>query len=203
MILSCPSCSTRYLVADAALTPKGRQVRCSRCRHTWFQEGPRAPPPEPVFTVDLIDPPPPVGWLALGLVVALIGAGGYWGRPWIVDYWPPAAKLYQAAGLQDESPGAGLEFRNVVSERRREGEKFILVIEGSVTNVGDRPRDVPMLRVALRGADRVELHHWMFRTSVETLMPGESATFQTQLDREVPGAASFAVTFGPAIPRRG
>lgn len=38
MILTCPECSTQYVVKDGAIPPGGRQVRCASCRHSWHQE---------------------------------------------------------------------------------------------------------------------------------------------------------------------
>lgn len=38
MILTCPACTTRYLVDSNALGEDGRQVRCARCKHTWHAE---------------------------------------------------------------------------------------------------------------------------------------------------------------------
>lgn len=43
MIIACPACSTRYVVPDSAIGAEGRTVRCARCRHSWFQEGPELP----------------------------------------------------------------------------------------------------------------------------------------------------------------
>jgi predicted Zn finger-like uncharacterized protein len=45
MILTCPSCSTRYTVDAAKFPAAGRTVRCAKCGHSWHQPGPE---PEPV-----------------------------------------------------------------------------------------------------------------------------------------------------------
>lgn len=57
MIIECPACATRYVVPDSAIGAEGRTVRCAKCRHSWFQDGPdidpshasaAAAPPSPV-----------------------------------------------------------------------------------------------------------------------------------------------------------
>jgi predicted Zn finger-like uncharacterized protein len=37
MILTCPSCGTRYRAESASFAPPGRNVRCAKCAHVWFQ----------------------------------------------------------------------------------------------------------------------------------------------------------------------
>jgi predicted Zn finger-like uncharacterized protein len=44
MILTCPSCQSRYVVPDSAIGTTGRRVRCAGCRHSWFQEPSNAAP---------------------------------------------------------------------------------------------------------------------------------------------------------------
>ncbi len=52
MIIACPACTTRYAVPDTAIGVEGRTVRCAKCRHSWFQDGPvLVPPPAPPASV--------------------------------------------------------------------------------------------------------------------------------------------------------
>lgn len=37
MILTCPSCSKRFVLAARLLAPEGRTVKCSSCAEEWFQ----------------------------------------------------------------------------------------------------------------------------------------------------------------------
>ncbi len=58
MILTCPACSTRYLVPDTAISAAGRQVRCAKCRHSWFMAGANAPDAPASAAVPPQSPPP-------------------------------------------------------------------------------------------------------------------------------------------------
>lgn len=49
MIISCPACATRYVVPDSAVGMDGRTVRCAKCRHSWFQDGPQRAEPVEAF----------------------------------------------------------------------------------------------------------------------------------------------------------
>jgi predicted Zn finger-like uncharacterized protein len=37
MLITCPNCSARYLVADTVIGPSGRRVRCASCKNVWHQ----------------------------------------------------------------------------------------------------------------------------------------------------------------------
>jgi predicted Zn finger-like uncharacterized protein len=56
MILTCPSCRTRYQTEGAHFKPPGRNVRCAKCGQVWFQAAPETEmpvEPEPVMAPDV------------------------------------------------------------------------------------------------------------------------------------------------------
>ena len=54
MILTCPSCSTRFAIKTEALGDTGREVRCGKCGHKWFQ----APEAEAAPVAAAVEPTP-------------------------------------------------------------------------------------------------------------------------------------------------
>ncbi|MFN6934918.1 MAG: zinc-ribbon domain-containing protein [Tsuneonella sp.] len=59
MIIACPACATRYVVPDSAIGAEGRTVRCAKCRHSWFQDGPEIAVPPASDAAAAAAPPPP------------------------------------------------------------------------------------------------------------------------------------------------
>ena len=213
MIVTCPSCASRYIVDPIALGPTGRMVRCASCKHTWMQAPPAdmpkpvdvAPPPDsvrpippgsnlPAFTVPRRRTGAAIGWLAFA-VVFFGGLGGLVGlRDDIVAAWPPAAKLYDIVGLTVEGPGVGLELRNVTSARKEDGPP-VIVVEGTVANVSNRPREVPRLKAVVRSAAQQDLKNWTFTPGVLVLLPGETANFHAELSDPPRGATNLEIRF--------
>ncbi|MEX0838167.1 MAG: MJ0042-type zinc finger domain-containing protein [Parvibaculum sp.] len=64
MIITCPSCSTRYPVEASSFAPAGRKVRCAKCGQSWHQAPPAdldespssVPPPAETVSTEVVAP---------------------------------------------------------------------------------------------------------------------------------------------------
>jgi predicted Zn finger-like uncharacterized protein len=88
MIVTCPACSTRYLVDPRALGVAGRSVRCTECAHVWPQvpaeDAPHRVDP-PARDIEAAPPsPPPANPAAAAIVRPVPARRGHWSSAVIV-----------------------------------------------------------------------------------------------------------------------
>jgi predicted Zn finger-like uncharacterized protein len=214
MIVTCPDCTTRYLVDPRALGSAGRVVRCAHCSKTWHQTPPEDFPRS--LDMPLADAAPPlVGsrpqlpalprrrgvplatavWMALLAIILASVVGAVVARDQIVVLWPPAARLYAMVGIPATPAGLGLELRKVMPSRGIENGVAMLIIEGEVANVSQVAHEVPKLKVVLRDRDGNELQSWSFPVAEARLLPGASVPFRTSIPQPNAAATGVVVTF--------
>jgi predicted Zn finger-like uncharacterized protein len=183
MILDCPACHARFLVADSAIPAAGRTVRCGKCANQWH-----VAPPESVALAEAALaaltaadgdatklPQPPVDEvvkpLAPGANVPALSRRKLHAKPFIIAtpliaatwlvlaliaYFPSWLDAPVASSVY-KSMGIkttqGLVFSDVTMEREQEGSKTRFVIAGSVSNHASDARTVPDVRVTLKDKD--------------------------------------------------
>lgn len=59
MLIVCPTCSTTYQLAPAAIGESGRSVRCANCKNTWFAEPENVRVEARALAVEPVRPPAP------------------------------------------------------------------------------------------------------------------------------------------------
>lgn len=208
MILSCPACAARYLLEPVTLGPKGRQVRCAKCGHSWLQSPPADMPREVDVTVPPIDLPElPVlergGGYRRGLglpllILVLLGlgvAGGYFFRARIVAEWPKAEGIYEVLGIPTRVLGAGLELVNITYSRNDAADGATIDVTGAVVNRTQRDIALPPLRISLSDDQERPLFGWTFALDRASIRAGETITFRTEGKNPPPEATKLAVTF--------
>ena len=107
MILTCPSCNTRYMLDMASIRPEGQTVRCFKCKHTWVQDRPRV---EECHSIDRETGKPVVAkpklqisgivdWVLFFVVFgAAITSAAIVYRDKMREIWPASNRLYTLIG---------------------------------------------------------------------------------------------------------
>lgn len=220
MILTCPSCSTRYLT-DAAKFARGRTVRCGTCGHSWYQAPPRdatrqLSAPEAYGSrsmgattggglgpaMDLSAPAPRrktpsmSGGAAViaGWAVLGIFLAGIAGGLILFKDQVIAAWPKAATAYNRLAGGAsatGLDIRNLDYARAADANGApVIRVRGEVVNVSQAAQQVPAVRVELQDGDRRQVSSLTIDLPTKYLQPLASSTFSAELTELPPGLLS-------------
>lgn len=112
------------------------------------------------------------------------------------DGWVSGSELRQPLG-------AGLTIQDVNSKRGNKNEVAVLIVTGTVANVSDTLRDVPLIRVSLLNNDSEEVQFINLEPDKAQINPGANITFKGLITAPEATARRLEVTFtelpGPPI----
>ncbi|MBI4967858.1 MAG: zinc-ribbon domain-containing protein [Rhodospirillales bacterium] len=162
--------------------------------------------PEPIPS-GFASPPEPGGkkrsnallYTLLVILALIVGipAGLYFLRYKVVELLPMTAEYYQMLDLDTENLGAGLKFRNIVSERVIENNVELLVVRGQIANITDKPKEVPLLRLALYDSNNQMIQDKVGPPPEKQLASNETTGFRVQMENPSASARRFEITFAP------
>ena len=162
--------------------------------------------PDPELISELFSPPVAVAgeqetgrrglWVSLAAVgaVVIVLVGLVFARGPIVSLVPGLAGAYALVGLA-ETLGDGLRIDLGPPTREAEGDEKWIQVEGTITNVSDGPRTVPVIRISLADAAGNEVRHVNILPAKDELAPEESLEFTGRIDNPPPTARRADVGF--------
>jgi len=114
-------------------------------------------------------------------------------RDQIVRDAPDLASLFEFVGLEVNL--RGLEFRDLRTFSEVAEGKQVLVVEGTIRNIGDEQTPVPAVRLSIRGTDLQEIYAWTVEPRTTMLKGLDETRFRTILSNPPDGASDILVRF--------
>lgn len=206
MIISCPECGTKYAVKSESIGMGGRDVRCARCTHSWFQTLPEDLPPTPVASEEPQPRAVPKGSsLPVAIPVAGVSRGLMWSvgiagvlvilfsaimlEPFILRHFTGMAPVYNAVGLYDTS---GIALANIKIEKVPSERYDTYSIQGMIMNEGKSSRIVPTIRITFTDKRGIPITSWDFSQS-KTVSAGKNIPFRADKLEVVSTRHTYAI----------
>jgi len=132
--------------------------------------------------------------IAVGVLLIVILAGGFFARGMIMSMMPFTKGLYEMIGL-GEKVGAGLNLGTPKMVFTTARGKPALVVRGVITNISDETRAVPMIKIILHDSERHDIHSSLAAPARNQLKAKERMSYKITVIEPSPLARGIAVVF--------
>ena len=209
MIVSCPSCTTRYDLGEHA-GHDAVHISCERCGNHWKEypvtEIMELPVSRSLQVIDYEHEPDLdvahlveaaktariefalkrkakikriSGWASLATCAVLPFAFALIAPEATVMAAPITLKAFQKLGWNVNV--YGLDIRRVEQQNRNVDGQHVLMVKGEISNPTNDVRKIPSLRFAVNDPEGKELYSWTLDTTSRPLRPGETTAFSTRI----------------------
>jgi predicted Zn finger-like uncharacterized protein len=135
--------------------------------------------------------------LIIIVIIAALGAGLVVMRGSVVGLWPGAnGVFYDWIGMHVDIPGEGLNIKTAAPVRETRGGKDAVVVKGTITNIADTDRPVPVIQINAFDGNGQPVQTESMSPEKSLLKPGEKFDFSAVIIDLVPTARRLDVTFG-------
>ena len=159
----------------------------------------------PAHPEDVLRPQIPLQAKMAGMGAALFVfmifvIGGFVLKNSIVTAWPPAAAIYELAGVPVSLKGEGLIVETLsASILKNDDGKEHLIVKGRVINLTQNAVEVPKMRAQIRSTNGEDGDVWVIDPPVDEVKPGASFAFTSDYQNAPRGAGSVNLTFIPVL----
>lgn len=135
---------------------------------------------------------PPMRVMMMAAGIASLAAFGI-ARHEIVRFAPQVAPIFEAIGLSVNIHG--LEFSEIKSRIVMEGDVETLEITGTITNITNEVRRVPVLRLSIQNVNSQDIFVWTANAEKQEMAPKEVHRFRRRLASPPPESHHVMVRF--------
>lgn len=195
MLITCPECSSKFVVKAEAIGAKGRNVKCAKCGVKWFQE----PDKEALEAAKDVQPEPkeaePVkegsnvpsvqgekspiwhkiafaaSFVFLLITLSIVNAN---------SILPSMSGYYSLFGIYDSS---GLALYDVKVEKTESGRYQDATVSGNIVNETEETKRIPDLKFSVISSSGKSLKEFELLSDGEEIEPGGVLEFKDRVTR--------------------